>query len=160
AVAALPFGIELCRVYFAGNFHTVLPGRIYRSAQPSADDVRRAVRDHGVCTIVNLRGCGQPFDWYMDECRAAQQMAIAQEDISFSANRIPSATELRRLVEVLDRAEYPLLFHCRRGADRTGMVSTIALLLQNDVTLAQARRQLGPRYGHVRLGKTAALDRF
>src|SRR5439155_15939213 len=94
------------------------------------------------------------------ECRAAPELDIAMEDLSLSANRTPSATELRRLLEVLDRTEYPILIHCRRGADRTGMASVIAGLLKTDMTLEQVRCQLGPRYGHIPLGQTAVLDRF
>src|SRR5262249_35403391 len=48
----------------------------------------------------------------------------------------------------------------QRGADRTGLVSAVALLLHTDATLAEARRQLWPRYGHVAVGRTAVIDRF
>src|SRR5262249_19215078 len=54
----------------------------------------------------------------------------------------------------------PVLIHCRRGADRTGMVSAIALLLHSDLPFAESRRQLGLRYGHVRFAKTRVLDEF
>ena len=47
-----------------------------------------------------------------------------------------------------------------RGADRTGMAGVIVMLLQSDATLADARQQLGLRYGHVAVGKTRVLDRF
>lgn len=153
-------GYEIYRVYLGSNFHVVLPGKIYRHAQPTPEQLRELVTVHAIRTVVNLRGCGHPFEWYMDECRTVGDCNITQEDLSFSANRVPSATELRRLVEVLERAEYPLLLHCRRGADRTGMASVIALLVQTDMPLAEARRQLGPRFGHVRVSKTAALDEF
>jgi hypothetical protein len=77
-----------------------------------------------------------------------------------SAGRLPSPQAIRRLIEVLDRSEYPLLLHCRRGADRTGLASAVLLLLQTDFSLAQARFQLGLRYGHLALGRPAELDRF
>ena len=73
---------------------------------------------------------------------------------------MPPPAELRRLIDVLDHTEYPVLIHCKRGADRTGMVATITRLLYTDDTLIQARRQLWPRYGHFEYGRTAALDRF
>jgi hypothetical protein len=98
--------------------------------------------------------------WYQEECRATHRVDVNQEDVCMSAGRLPATHELRRLLEVLDRAEYPLLLHCRRGADRTGLVSAVVLLLQTDATLGQARRQIGPRYGHVALGRPGYLDQF
>jgi hypothetical protein len=85
---------------------------------------------------------------------------LSQEDICFSAVRLPSSAELRRLVEVLDGAEYPVYLHCRRGADRTGMAAVILMLLQTDMKLAEARRQLGLWYGHVAIGNTHVLDQI
>src|SRR5437868_10481343 len=98
--------------------------------------------------------------WYEDEGRVTWQRDIQQEDINLSASRMPSASELRRLVEVLDRTEYPILLHCKRGADRTGLTSAIVGLLLTDMPFDQARGQLGLRYGHLALGRPAYLDGF
>src|SRR5262249_23484396 len=76
------------------------------------------------------------------------------------AARLPPVKHLRRLVDALAPPAYPVLFHCQRGADRTGLASTIAQLLQTDTTFATARRQLGLRYGHLALGRPAQLDLF
>ena len=153
-------GLEASRVFLGRNLHTVLPGRVYRCAQPSARDLEREVKDYGIRTVVNLRGCSFPLPWYLEESRATQALDIAQEDICFSAGRLPSPTELRRFVEVLDHAEYPLLLHCRRGADRTGMASAIVALLQTQQSFREARSQLSLRYGHVALGNPSFLDQF
>src|SRR5205823_2731692 len=83
-----------------------------------------------------------------------------QEDVPFSACRLPSVDSMRHLVEVLDRCDYPILLHCHRGIDRTGMASTVALLLHTDATLAEARAQMGLRHGHMALGRYGNLDRF
>jgi hypothetical protein len=147
-------------VFLFGNFHTVIPGRFYRCSQPSPGRLERLIRAHGIRTVVNLRGCCAPFDWYLDECRTSARLDVCQEDLCFSAGRLPAVSEMRRLVAVLDRSEYPLVFHCQRGADRTGLASAVALLLYADVPYEQARRQLGPRFGHVALGRPANLDRF
>src|SRR5262249_44206149 len=118
------------------------------------------IQERGIRTVLNLRGCCVPLDWYLDECRVTHGLNVAQEDMSLSATRMPSTSELRRLVEVLDHCEYPVLIHCFRGADRTGLASAIVRLLQDDVSLDEALDQLGMRYGHVRIGKTAHIDRF
>jgi len=156
----LAAGGEVGRVLLGTNFHTVLPGQVYRCAQLSAGDLEPIIRAYNIRTVVNLRGACAPIPWYMEECRLTHRLNVAQEDICFSAGRLPPATELRRLVEVFDRSERPLLLHCRRGADRTGLASAIVLLLKTDVGLDRACRQLGLRYGHVALGRPAYLDRF
>src|SRR5262249_60879688 len=76
------------------------------------------------------------------------------------AARLPPVKHLRRLVDALAPPAYPVLFHCQRGADRPGLASTIAQLLQTDTPFATARRQLGLRYGHLALGRPAQLDLF
>ncbi len=157
---AVAFLAEVVRVTALSNRHTVLPGKVYRSAQPSEQEVRDLVRDKGIRTIVNLRGLCPDTDWYQQETRGAHDLGVSQEDITLSANALPPPAELRRVVEVLDRCEYPILVHCRRGADRTGLVSTLALLLYTDATLGEARQQLFPRYGHLGFGRTAAMDKF
>ena len=160
AIAIVAFFVEALRVTAWTNQHTVIPGKIYRSAQPNEGDIRDYAAGKGVKTIINLRGLCPEFGWYQDEMRASHELGISQEDITLSANALPSPNELRRVVEVLDRSEYPILIHCRRGADRTALVSAMALLLFTDATLGEARQQLLVRYGHFRFGRTAAMDKF
>jgi hypothetical protein len=156
----LALGGEAGRVFLGPNFHTIEPGRLYRTSQPSPERLSELIRGYGIRTVVNLRGTAPSYDWYRDECRASADLEACQEDLCFSAGRLPATAELRRLVEVLDHSDYPLLFHCQRGADRTGLASAVALLLHSELPYEAARRQLGLRYGHVRLGRPANLDRF
>lgn len=158
AVAGLWLGWEVWHIFGAGNLHVVLPGRVYRGAQPSPAMLKHLARRYGVRTIVNLRGCCAPFPWYLQECRATQELGMSQEDLTFSAIRLPSRYELRHLVEVLLRSEQPIYLHCRQGADRTGMASAVALLLEPGSTLTAARRQLSLRYGHLSVGRTERMD--
>ena len=153
-------GVEISRLCLTHNLHAVIPGKVYRSAQLTPTDLEKVVRAHGIRTVVNLRGVCDPTPWYLQECRATHELEIQQADICLSAGRLPSDVELRRLVRTLDETEYPILLHCFRGADRTGMASALVLLLQGEVTFAEARRQLGPRYGHARIGRPAYLDQF
>jgi protein tyrosine/serine phosphatase len=152
---------EAGRVLFTDNFHTIETGQFYRCSQPSPRHLKKLIAAHHIRTVVNLRGsCTPPLDWYLNESRATADLGICQEDLCFSAGRLPPAGELRRLIEVLDRSDRPLLFHCQRGADRTGLASAVALLLCTDLPYAEARRQLGLRYGHIALRRPANLDLF
>jgi protein tyrosine phosphatase (PTP) superfamily phosphohydrolase (DUF442 family) len=154
------FVVEFSRVMLLGNFHVVVSGQVYRSAQLSDAELDAAIEKHGIRTVINLRGCCNPFPWYLDECRATHRHNVNQEDIGFSAGRLPPVPEIRRLVEVLERTEYPVLIHCNRGADRTGVASVVVTLLMTDASLAEGRRQLSPRFSHLALGRPANLDRF
>jgi protein tyrosine phosphatase (PTP) superfamily phosphohydrolase (DUF442 family) len=157
---ALTTSLEVCYVVFGDNLHEVVPGQIYRSSQVSGERLEQIVRRLGIRTVVNVRGVCDPIPWYLAEARVTQQLDIAQEDVGFSACRLPSIGEVRRLVEVLDRAEPPLLIHCRCGADRTGLACVIARLLKTNARLAEARGQLSIRYLHFNLAKTRHMDRF
>jgi hypothetical protein len=157
---ALGFTAEFLRVVAFTNVHTVIPGRVYRTAQLTPDRLRAFIAEKQIKTVVNLRGVCAETPWYLGECRTTHAADVNQEDITFSAKRFPAPAEMQRLVEVLDHTAYPIVFHCQRGADRTGMASTIARLLLTSDDLPTARRQLWPRYGHVAVGRTAVLDEF
>jgi hypothetical protein len=146
-------------VMLGGNFHTVIPGRVYRCAQLSAAGLERVIRRHGIRTVLNLRGRDASSAWYPAECEVTQRLGVVREDIELCSTHVPWPDEVRGLVEVLERSRYPVLIHCERGGDRTGLASAVVLLLTEGASLAEARGQLGLRYGHVRLG-AAALDRF
>jgi protein tyrosine phosphatase (PTP) superfamily phosphohydrolase (DUF442 family) len=151
---------EAGTIFFGRNWHTVIPGQVYRSAQLSHDQILDAVHDAGIRTVVNLRGTCPDFDWFEGESRATRDTDACQEDVSLSACRLPAPDELRRLVDVIDHAEYPILLHCRQGVDRTGLASALVLLLRTDATPVEARRQLSLRYGHVKIGPTWCMLRF
>lgn len=151
---------EAGTIFLGRNWHVVIPGQVYRSAQLSYDQLLDSVRGNGIRTVVNLRGTCPDFDWYLGETRATRDADVGQEDVTLCACRLPSPDELRRLVDVIDHAEYPLLFHCRQGVDRTGLAAVLVLLLRTDASPAEARRQLSLRYGHVSIGPTWCMTRF
>jgi protein tyrosine phosphatase (PTP) superfamily phosphohydrolase (DUF442 family) len=158
--AALALLAEAVNVLLGPNLHEVLPGAVYRCAQPSPAGLESIIRRHGIRTIINLRGCCEPASWYLDECRVASRCGVSFEDVSCSAGRLPSVQAVRELVAILDRTEYPVLIHCHKGIDRTGMTSAIAVLLYTDDGLPAARAELGLRHGHLAFGRTANIDRF
>ena len=153
-------GYHVYDVLLGDNFHSVIPGQVYRSAQLSASELESFLRRKNIRTIINLRGCCDPEEWYLDEARVTLRNNVSLEDLGFSAGRLPSIVTLRQLLEAIDRSAYPILFHCHKGSDRTGMASALALLLRTDTPLAEARKQLGFRYGHLPIGRTVHIDQF
>jgi protein tyrosine phosphatase (PTP) superfamily phosphohydrolase (DUF442 family) len=156
----LGFSAEAARVFALTNKHTVIPGQIYRSAQLSPEGLESVIAKRGIRTVINLRGTCPDVPWYIGEARTTHAANVSHEDLSLSAKRYPAPDEIRRMVEVLDHSERPVIIHCQRGADRTGLVSMAACLLYTSATLDEARRQLWPRYGHIRGGRTVVIDEF
>jgi protein tyrosine phosphatase (PTP) superfamily phosphohydrolase (DUF442 family) len=160
AVPLLVVLAEVAHVLFLGNFHVVIPGEVFRAAQPSGRDVERMVRQYDLRTVINLRGRGDGMAWYEDEARACQKLGVSHENLTFSASRLPSRTELNRLIELLDQAERPLVLHCRQGADRTGLAVAVLQLLQPGSSYREARAAMGLRWGHWRWGPAGELGGF
>ena len=159
AACAACLGYQVYYVVLGKNLHEVVPGEIYRSAQLSGSDLRDAVAKYKIKTVVNLRGCCPETGWYQDEKAALKDLNVKKYDITFSSYVWPSIPELQQLIEALKTSEGPILLHCRRGADRTGMASAAALLLRSDADLREARKQLSWWYGHVSFSKTNVHDR-
>src|SRR5687767_8271852 len=61
-VCVAAVGFQVHRTYFDSNWHTLLPGRVYRSAHLSHDEFVTRIREHGIRTVVNLRGCCSDFE--------------------------------------------------------------------------------------------------
>ena len=121
------------------NFGTVEPGRIYRSGQMPASALARTIRDHGIKTVLNLRGPNKD-PWYIAERATTLENGATQVDIPMSSCIWMSRAQLRTLIEAFDSAEYPVLIHCQWGAERTGLASAFAELLRDGKALEDARR--------------------
>ncbi len=152
--------VEAVRIYGGQNLHEVIPQQVYRCAQPTAEQLENTLNRYQIKTIVNLRGQPTWEPWFQAEQDVATRLGVSQENITLSAHTLPFPSELQQALLVLDRTEYPILIHCKQGADRTGLLSTLVLLLYTDATLAEARVQLLPRYGHWPVTRTQNIDRF
>jgi undecaprenyl-diphosphatase len=151
-------GWETVYVLLGSNFHCVAPGQAYRSAQPSAAWLRQAMARDGIQSVINLRGDGNDAPWYVSERQAVLDHGGCFANVMLSAAFAPHQRDLRLLVHTLDAAPKPVLFHCRAGADRSGLAAVIYLLLYTDTPMPEARRQLSWRYGHFAGGRSACLQ--
>jgi protein tyrosine phosphatase (PTP) superfamily phosphohydrolase (DUF442 family) len=152
--------VEILHVVAGPNYHTVLPGRVYRSAQPSVCQLEHIVAGQGIRTLINLRGVCEEDAWYHREKETAARLGVRFVDVGLWASLPPDANEMRQFVKALDEGPYPVLIHCQQGGDRTGLASALVLLLKTNAGLAEAKGQLSLRYGHYRYGRAAVMDRY
>jgi hypothetical protein len=156
--AGCAFLLEVGWVIAGTNHHVVLPGEIYRASQLDTATLAAVVRMDGIRTVINLRGCCPDADWYYEQTRLLHELGVTQRDVMLSSYSLPNVYEFRKLIAALEESEYPILLHCRRGADRTGLAAGIALLLRSDTDVAAGREQLSWRYGHFGLVQVASLS--
>ncbi len=134
------------------NFATVHAGNLYRSGQMDSEGLARVVRENKIKTVLNLRGAHPEQVWYRAERAATLDGGATQVDIAMSSAEWMSRPQLHALIEVLETCEYPLLIHCWRGSERTGLATAFAELLRPGSTLADARAQFSLRYLFARVG--------
>ena len=70
----------------------------------------------------------------------------------------PAKDVFHRARALFDDIEYPALMHCKSGADRAGLMSTLYMFFHEGKPINEALEQLSFKYGHVRHGKTGILD--
>lgn len=123
-VFILVLGIRIAAHVRAGNFFEVVSGVVYRSAQPSPEQIRRWHREHQFACILNLRGEDSPFA--QQEQEVADELGVELIHLRLAAYYEFSQQQLIDLLEVFESAPRPLLLHCRQGMDRSGTVSALA----------------------------------
>ena len=143
-----------------GNFHTVIPGELYRSAQPTGDDIARDIREHGIKSVLNLRGPHPGEAWYDEELATSARLGIRHFDLPLSAKRELNDPEVARLETAMRDAPKPLLVHCKSGADRAGLAASLYLLIRGR-SADDAGTQLSLIYGHFPFlgSRSVAMDR-
>lgn len=139
------------------NRHRVTPN-FWRAAQPAPGDIKAAA-EAGVKTIVNLRGGREYGSWPLER-EACDAAGIKLEDFVVRSRGAPERETILEAKRFFDRLDYPVLVHCKSGADRAGFMAVLYLLIHENRPLDEAMKQLGLRYGHFRFAKTGILDAF
>jgi uncharacterized protein (TIGR01244 family) len=128
----------------------------WRSAQPAPHHIAWAAR-RGIKTVINLRG-EQSYGTRWLEQQACARHGLTLIDLTLRSRAAPSRAEFQAMKDVLTKAEYPILVHCKSGADRAGLMSVMISHLHDGLPIREALKQLSLRYGHVRSADTGVLD--
>jgi len=141
------------------NIHRVTP-TVWRSAQPAPHHLRWAKRQ-GIRTIINLRGRREDCGSYLLEREACENLGLTLVDFPIRSRSPLDRETLRAAVALFDKVDYPVLMHCKSGADRAGFMATLYQFSQSGVPLREAMRtQLSLAFGHIKQAKTGVIDFF
>lgn len=100
------------------NFGAPAEG-VFRGGQPSEEGLR-VLKANGVKTIINFRD--EP-EIIQQEKKMAETLRIDFVSIPLKGTDTPSKEEVLQFIELVkDSKKHPLFFHCRRGAERTGIM--------------------------------------
>jgi protein tyrosine phosphatase (PTP) superfamily phosphohydrolase (DUF442 family) len=135
-------------IIYQGNFSTVSPGIVYRSAQLSGPELESVARQYGIKSVLNLRGRNVGSPWYDEEVAQSQALGLVHYDYGISALRLVTSRQIADILDILREAPKPLLVHCMSGADRAGLVAALYRYAVAGESAEEADRELSLLYGH------------
>ena len=124
----------------------VLTDGLYRGGQPTEKGFQ-FLKEKGVKTIINLRA--------EDDSEAAIVAKLGMKYVRIPINemrpwsQIPPAAVAKYFELVNNRENYPVFFHCRRGAERTGVLAALYRMALQGWNAQQAydeAREIGLRW--------------
>jgi protein tyrosine phosphatase (PTP) superfamily phosphohydrolase (DUF442 family) len=146
---------------FDHNLREVSPGKVYRSAQMDGAEFKSVIAEKKLKAVLNLRGESPNSAWYPSELAACLEAGVEHADFNIGLGVLPKPDALRALIAKLETGPYPLLMHCRAGADRSSLGAVFYLYFVEHVPLEVAEAsQMNWRYGHFALGDARSIDEF
>jgi protein tyrosine/serine phosphatase len=156
-IVAIPAAYYRAGYAHAKRLRVVAEGKVYRSGQLTAEGFREAVRRYGIRTIINLQEEARdpliPERWQQKatirESELCQQLGVRYIALDGGVLDQPNQPVggqpkvVREFLEILDnQAAYPILFHCKAGLHRTGLIAAIYRMECEGWSRAAAVREL------------------
>lgn len=111
---------------------------LYRGSQPREADLE-ALKGKGVRTVVNFRPDAGMGRW---EKETVEGLGMKYVNLPWRIGNRVQPELLDRFFAVLDDPKNrPVYFHCQHGRDRTGVMSTLALMRYEGLSEEEAREQ-------------------
>jgi len=148
---------EILRVLYR-NFHK-LSNDAFRSNHPSPVFIKKLKKDNQVKTIISMRKADSTGQYRLEK-QTCDDIGITLINHPMSSRRFPDANKIIQAKTILEEAEYPILIHCKSGADRAGMMSVFYKHFILKQPIKQALSELSMKYGHFRWADTGKLDVF
>lgn len=139
------------------NAHWLGPDLV-RTNQPSPRQLEGWAK-RGIRTVINLRG-QRDEGYYWLEKAACERLGLTLIDAPLDSRDPPGKDRVRRAKALFETIEYPVLIHCKSGADRAGLMAVFYRHFHLGEPISQAMRELSKKYLHSREGLTGVLDHF
>jgi protein tyrosine/serine phosphatase len=148
----------------AKRFREVVPGKLYRSGQMTADGFRETIERYRIKTVINLQHenpdpylvkhwLGKRTIRESELCRElGVKYVLITPDVLPPNNRLdvlpPAVDEYLKVMD--DESNYPVLLHCKAGLHRTGRLTAIYRMEYQGWSEGEALRELRANgYGFV-----------
>lgn len=125
------------------NFHTVVPGQVYRSSRMSPATLTATMEQHRIKSVLSLIGPS------LAESNVVERLGGSYFNISFSDRHEATDAQMEQIVAVLRTAPKPVLIHCKAGADRTGLAAALCHYAVEGQPAGKADDALTIFYGHM-----------
>ena len=103
------------------KFGVVVPGVLYRSAQPRGAEWNTLKRDYGIRTVIDLQQDKPDADWCIEQREFCRDNGIKLIRVPVMPDR-PTEEEFQLMMKTFtDPNCQPVLVHCELGKLRTGM---------------------------------------
>ena len=130
--------------------------RVMRMNQPYPGDIADAAKA-GIRTIITARHDPRHGGNAL-VAEAARRHGLTYLTLPLFSRSAPFRQAILDAGQALREAEYPLLIHCKSGADRAGFLSALYLIVVEGRPVREAKGQLTWRHLHIRASRTGVLD--
>lgn len=127
------------------RFAAVEDGILYRSGQGSKREIRNAIDQHGIKTIICLRRAreGENANWLAAEKDAADKAGVELKLwTTKSGEPLHEGFWLKFLKLTQDPSRRPVWIHCAQGRHRAGFVAALYRMVINEWPLDRALREM------------------
>jgi protein tyrosine phosphatase (PTP) superfamily phosphohydrolase (DUF442 family) len=109
-------------VFFEHRFATITEGQVYKSGSMPKDDLLESVEEHGVRAVIDLR-----MHFPDEVAREAESLRkVGVKHFHLPTDQVPEDETVDAFLEIMkDRANRPVLIHCRDGEGRAVLFSAI-----------------------------------
>ena len=136
-----------------------ISNNVYRCNQPFPWQIIADQKKRGIKTVVNLRGIRHCSSYYLEK-ETCENNNIKLINFPVTSRDTPKIETILAAKKLFKEIEYPIVMHCKSGADRAGLMSALYLILNQNVPVDKAKNQLSFKYLHLKHAKTGILDAF
>ncbi|MEA2019175.1 MAG: tyrosine-protein phosphatase [Campylobacterota bacterium] len=138
------FAFTYAEIY--GNFHKI-DNDVYRSGKLNKYNLPYYLNKYEIKTVLNLHGTSSK-SWYQNEKDITKSLNVNHINFKMNSGSYYDFNKTSELIEVMRKAQKPMLIHCLGGADRTSLAAALYQYAIIDKSEEEAREQLSWIYGH------------